>query len=102
MVSHHQNINGTLHLMERENLKRGSRLIYKFVIYISCLFVLRFNVPVNNFSVMSGQSHRFLGITSTFGELSALLKDTTWQKYCTVCPDLSIPKLRVITVCLDR
>ena len=24
------------------------------------------NVPVNNFSVMSGKSHRFLGITSTF------------------------------------
>ena len=32
------------------------------------LFVLRLNVPVNNFSVMSGQCHRFLGITSTFGE----------------------------------
>ena len=27
-----------------------------------CLFVLRFNVPVNNFSVMSGRSHRFLGL----------------------------------------
>ena len=24
-------------------------------------FVLRLNVPVNNFSVISGQSHRFLG-----------------------------------------
>ena len=24
------------------------------------------NVPVNNFSVMKGQSHRFLGITSIF------------------------------------
>ena len=32
-----------------------------------CGFVLlRLNVPVNNFSVMSGRSHRFLGITSTF------------------------------------
>ena len=31
-----------------------------------CLFVLRLNVPVNNFSVMSGRSHRFLGTTSTF------------------------------------
>ena len=29
---------------------------------VSYLFVLRFNVPVNNFSVMSGRSHRFLGI----------------------------------------
>ena len=27
---------------------------------VFCLFVLRFNVLVNNFSVMSGQSHRFL------------------------------------------
>ena len=31
-----------------------------------CLFGLRLYVPVNNFSVMSGRSHRFLGITSTF------------------------------------
>ena len=28
---------------------------------------LKLNVPVNNFSVMLGRSHRFLGITSTFG-----------------------------------
>ena len=31
-------------------------------------FVLMFNVPVNNFSVLLGLSHRFLGITSTFRE----------------------------------
>ena len=30
------------------------------------LFGLRLYVPVNNFSVMSGRSHHFLGITSTF------------------------------------
>ena len=30
------------------------------------------NVPVNNFSVMSGRSRRFLGITSTFGRLMYL------------------------------
>ena len=29
-------------------------------------FGLMLNVPVNNFSVMLGQSHRFLGITSSF------------------------------------
>ena len=29
-------------------------------------FGLTLNVPVNNFSVMFGRSHRFLGITSTF------------------------------------
>ena len=36
----------------------------------TALFVdwLIFNVPVNNFSVMLGRSHRFLGITSTIGE----------------------------------
>ena len=28
---------------------------------VVCLFVLRLNVPVNNSSVMSGRSHRFLG-----------------------------------------
>ena len=38
------------------------------LIHMICLYVLRFNVPVNNFSIMSGWSHRSLGITSTFGE----------------------------------
>ena len=33
-----------------------------------CLFVLRLNIPVNNFSVMSGWSHLFLDVTSTLGE----------------------------------
>ena len=41
------------------------------------VFVLRLNVPVNNFSVMSGRSQRFLGLTSTVGSRCALLKDTT-------------------------
>ena len=29
--------------------------------FLGWLVVLRLNVPVNNFSVMSGRSHRFLG-----------------------------------------
>ena len=34
----------------------------KHILYINKgLVVLRLNVPVNNFSVMSGRSHRFLG-----------------------------------------
>ena len=42
------------------------------------LFGLRLYVPVNNLSVMSGRSHRFFGITSTFLEANvSLLKDTT-------------------------
>ena len=40
-------------------------------------FGLMLNVPVNNFSVMLGRSHRFLGITSTFWGKYVLLKDTT-------------------------
>ena len=48
-----------------------------FVCLFVCLFVLMLNVQVNNFSVMSGRSHRFLGITSTFrGVNVSLLKDT--------------------------
>ena len=45
---------------------------------ITCFnFVLRLNVPVNNFSVMSGRSQRFLGLTSTVRGSFVLLKDTT-------------------------
>ena len=39
-------------------------------------FYFRLNVPVNNFSVMSG----FLGLTSTVGSSCVLLKDTTQFK----------------------
>ena len=57
-----------------------------------CLFGLRLYVPVNNFSIMSGRNHRFLGITSTFWEVNVscsriqhgdLSEDET--------PDLSLP-----------
>ena len=41
-----------------------------------------FNVPVNNFSVMVGRSHLFLGITSTFRRVNvSLLKDTARRRY---------------------
>ena len=45
--------------------------IYTFVKVI-CLFLfwLKLYVPVNKFSVMSGRSHSFLGITSTFWEVN--------------------------------
>ena len=39
-------------------------LLFKQVL---CWFGLMLNVPVSIFSVMLGRSHRFLGITSTFG-----------------------------------
>ena len=51
---------------------------YKFCF----LIVLMLNVSVNNFPVMSGRSHRFLGITSTFrGVNVSLLKDTTRRRW---------------------
>ena len=34
------------------------------------LFGLKLYVPVNNFSVKSGRSHRFIGITSTFWDVN--------------------------------
>ena len=37
-----------------------------------CLFVLRLNVPVNNFLVMSGRSHRFLVINQYFRGVKCL------------------------------
>ena len=45
----------------------------------SDLVLLRLYIPVNNFSVMLGRSHRFLGFTSTFrGVNVSLLKDRQW------------------------
>ena len=41
--------------------------IMSSVLFFFC-FLLWFNVPVNNFSVMLRRSHLFLGITSTYGE----------------------------------
>ena len=48
---------------------------------MAVLVLLRLKVPVKKNSVMSGRSHRFLGITSTFqGVNVSLLKDTTrWR-----------------------
>ena len=45
------------------------------------LVLLRFNVPVNNFSVMSGRSHRFLGIYSTFWEVNVSCSRTFLEKW---------------------
>ena len=43
----------------------------KGITYLPLLFhFVFFNVPVNNFTVMSGWSNRFLGIISTFWEVN--------------------------------
>ena len=39
--------------------------------------MLRLNVPVNNFSAMSGRNQRFLGLTSTVGSYCVLLNTAT-------------------------
>ena len=41
--------------------KLGDQLSLISLRYAVVVVVLRLNVPVNNFSVMSGRSHRFLG-----------------------------------------
>ena len=47
---------------------QGDVFIYKgSLLNVGWLVDLILNVSVNNFSVMLGRSHRFLGITSTFG-----------------------------------
>ena len=48
---------------QRSNCPHGSLIIHQMFLRAVCkwLVVLRLNVPVNNFSVMSGRSHRFLG-----------------------------------------
>ena len=49
----------------------SERIIHNKQVMI-CLFVLRLNVPVNNFSVMSGRSHRFLVINQYFRGVKCL------------------------------
>ena len=48
--------------------QRGGSNEYPQSMVFFFLFLLWFNVLVNNFSVMLRLSHLFLGITSTFGE----------------------------------
>ena len=45
--------------------RQGYNYMITALIMFVCLFVMRVNVQVNNFSVMSGQSHRFLHINSS-------------------------------------
>ena len=41
-------------------------------------FVFLFNVPINNFSVMLGWSHRFLGVYQYFGHYTAVVGLEPW------------------------
>ena len=62
------------------------------VLKIFSWFGLVLNFPVNNFSVMLGRSHCFLGITSTFGG-----KDTTWRPEWGSNPRPLDPESEVLT-----
>ena len=69
-----------LELIDLKFKKKCVSKDYQLFLFV-CLFVLMLKVPVNNFSVMSERSHRFLGITSTFrGIKVSLRKDTTRQR----------------------
>ena len=67
------------------------------------LFGLMLNVTVNNFSVMLGRSHRFLGITSTFvcvcggGGKYVSLKDTARRPEWGSNPPSLDPESEVLT-----
>ena len=75
-------------------IPHGSATTYRIVTECRfCLFVLWFNVPVNNFSVMSGRSHRFLGITSTFRGVNVSRTQQGGGRYQT--PDLSLRRQRL-------
>ena len=59
--------------------------------FFFCLFGLRLYIPVNNFSVMSGRSHSFLGITSTFWEVNVSCSMIQHGDLCEDrTPDLSL------------
>ena len=47
----------------------GSPPSHSQKLIVGSFFGVRLYVPVNNFSVMAGRSHCFLGITSTFGKV---------------------------------
>ena len=50
-----------LNLVQIENYNSVYNTVNVKTSVADFLVVLRLNVPVNNFSVMSGRSHRFLG-----------------------------------------
>ena len=54
-----------------QSIKQNDLLLSPLCKHI-CLFVLRFNIPVNNFSVMLGRSNFFLGFNLYSGELMCL------------------------------
>ena len=63
------------------------------------LFLLWFNVPVNNFSVMLRRSHLFLGITSTFlGSKCLLLKETNTPTRPRIEPGSPDPESDALTI----
>ena len=65
-------------ILENITVMNYKSMLFIFINPLLVWFGLRFNVSVNNFSVMSGRNHRFLGIYQlTLGSKCALLKDTT-------------------------
>ena len=68
-------------------------------LFLFVLFLLWFNVPVNNFSVMLRRSHLFLGITSTFlGSKCLLLKETNTPTRPRIEPGSPDPESDALTI----
>ena len=70
-----------LEILARSGIVRGVRFgVNKLEVYnlVFCLFVLRFNAPVNNFSVMSGQRVTTLGIGAlcVFGAMTYFMANS--------------------------
>ena len=53
-------------------MEKGILVASDEITIVIYFFDLGFNIPVNNFSVMWGQSHRFLVIIQYSGELMCL------------------------------
>ena len=69
------------------------------ICFVFVLFLLWFNVPVNNFSVMLRRSHLFLGITSTFlGSKCLLLKETNTPTRPRIEPGSPDPESDALTI----
>ena len=53
-------------------INENKEQLFDLMVIVIVVFFVKFNIPINNFSVMSGRSHRFLGINQYFRELMCL------------------------------
>ena len=87
------NYHTRLQNLQLAKIQRKPYLTYKFTMSMdhdievketSNQFVLRFNVSVNDFSVMSGWSHNFFGFNRYSGELMCLVEGHNTEYSATI------------------